>query len=232
MERHGLESFLHAEEEANRLVDALTQLKQETESYKTARESLGQSAAVVAELSTRCASIVAQLDGLGDTLRAIGTPELLRGLEQVASDVEAVHRELRATQESVVRAHELNIAELRAALEERVAREVALLLQNLDQAQKAFVDSYEQAIARLSAALHERITHGEERLIENVHAMQRSLVEAHQQHLANATTSVVEQLTGVRRLLGFVRWMAVGTVALLGVALGLLFWQILSLARG
>jgi hypothetical protein len=80
----GLDPFLRAEEEANSLVEVLKRLKEETESYKTAREALNRAAVGVSELSTRCAEVAERLGGVAGTLRSIGTAELLRGLKWLA----------------------------------------------------------------------------------------------------------------------------------------------------
>lgn len=101
MARNGVESFLRAEEEANRLVEVLRRLKEETESHKTAREALDQAAAGVSELSTRCAEIAEQLGGLAKTLRSIGTPELLLGLEAVTKEVGTLQQDLNGTRRSI-----------------------------------------------------------------------------------------------------------------------------------
>ncbi len=112
----GLDSFLRAEEEANRLVEVLRQLKEETESYKTAREALGQAAAGIAELSNRCASIVERLGGLAGTLRSIGTPELLRGLEGVASEVGMLRQDLDSMRHSIIEAHQRDVERIKEDL--------------------------------------------------------------------------------------------------------------------
>ena len=131
----GLNSFLRAEEEANRLVEELRRLKEETESYRTSREALGQAAAGVSDLSTRCANIAEQLGGLAQTLRSIGTPELLRGLEALASEVGMLRQGLDGTRQSIIESHQrdierikenlgLQLAGARAAV--RVVRNLAL----------------------------------------------------------------------------------------------------------
>jgi hypothetical protein len=100
MATRGLDLFLRAEEEANRLVEELRRLKDEVLSYKTAREALGQAAMGVSELSTRCAKIAEQLGGLAETLRSIGTPELLRGLEAIAAEQGMLRKELEQRHEA------------------------------------------------------------------------------------------------------------------------------------
>lgn len=85
---------MHAEEEANRLMDELKKLKKEIESYKTASEALDQAAAGISELSTRCAEIAEQLGSLAETLRSIGTPELLRELKGLAGEVGMLRKDL------------------------------------------------------------------------------------------------------------------------------------------
>jgi hypothetical protein len=112
----GLDSFLRAEEEADRLVEELRRLKEETESYKTAREALGQAAAGVSELATRCAEIAERLGGVAETLRSIGTPELLRGLEKVVGEIGVLRQDLDETRQSVIEAHQRDIKQVKESL--------------------------------------------------------------------------------------------------------------------
>ncbi len=106
------DSFLQAEEEAHCLVEVLKQLKHEVESYKTAHEALDQAAMGISELTTRCARIAEQLGGLAETLRSIGTPELLHRMEVIRGELitlrqeikqqhEAYHQEIRSVQEGL-----------------------------------------------------------------------------------------------------------------------------------
>lgn len=133
MATDGLDRFLRAEEEAHRLVDELTRLKEETESYKTAREALSEAAAGVSELSTRCAKIAEQLGGLVETLRSIGTPELLRGLEAVGSEVGMLRQDLDGTRQSIIEAHQRDVERIKENLivELSVARAAVRAVRNL-----------------------------------------------------------------------------------------------------
>ena len=115
-----VDAFLRAEEEADRLVDELTRLKEETESYTTARQALGQAAEGVSELATRLAEIAGQFGKVVETLRSIGTPELLRGQEALASEVTALRQDLEGTQEKL----SSHFAGARAAV--RTVRNIAL----------------------------------------------------------------------------------------------------------
>jgi chromosome segregation ATPase len=101
MATDGVEAFLRAEEEAHRLVDELGRLKQESESYKTARETLDGAAEGVSGLAAQLADLAGQLGGVVQTLRLIGTPELLRAQEAVTSEVAALRQDLDGTQRSI-----------------------------------------------------------------------------------------------------------------------------------
>lgn len=116
MATEGVDSFLRVEEEANSLVEQLRRLKKEIESYKTARMALDQAAASVSELSTRCAEIAEQLGGLGETLRSIGTPELLRRLEGVTSEVDTLRQDLDGTRQSIIEAYQRDIEQLKESV--------------------------------------------------------------------------------------------------------------------
>ncbi len=94
------DSFLEAEEEAHRLVEALKQLKAEAESYKTARKALAEAASGVSELSTRCASIAEQLGGVAETLRSSDMAELLGSVEAVATELRTLRDQLEQQHEA------------------------------------------------------------------------------------------------------------------------------------
>ena len=95
MAPHGVDAFLRAEEQADRLVTELTRLKEEIESYRTAHQALGQAAEGVSALAARSAELAVQLGRVVETLRSIGTPELLRRQEAVSSEVAAFRRAAR-----------------------------------------------------------------------------------------------------------------------------------------
>lgn len=115
----GTDAFLRAEEEAHQLVETLRRLRNETESYMTARVALGQAAGSVGELSAQCARAAERLGGLAETIRSIGMPELLRRLEAISAELasiqvrlvqhndalqketQALHKDLAALRESV-----------------------------------------------------------------------------------------------------------------------------------
>ncbi len=101
MAKDALSSFLRAEEEAHRLVEVLTQLKKEVESYSNARTALDQAGSGISELSTRCARIAEQLGNVAKTLHSIGTPELLQRLETIAGELLTLRQQLDQQHESL-----------------------------------------------------------------------------------------------------------------------------------
>ena len=116
MPTDGVDDFLRAEEEANRLVDELARLKHETESYKTARDALDGAAEGVSGLATKLGGLAGRLGDVVEALRSIGTPELLGRLEAVASDIATIRQDLGNTQRSIVKAHQQDIKTLKDAL--------------------------------------------------------------------------------------------------------------------
>lgn len=89
-----VEAFMEAEEEASRLVEELARLKVETESYRTARGTLEEAGAGVARLAGELADAAQRLDGVIQTLRTIGTPELLRAQQAATAEVAALRAAL------------------------------------------------------------------------------------------------------------------------------------------
>ncbi|MEW6756438.1 MAG: hypothetical protein AB1505_36520 [Candidatus Latescibacterota bacterium] len=90
----GPDAFLRTEEEANRLVDELTRLKEETEAYSTARGALDHAAQGLSDLAGRMGGIAVQLRDVAGTLRSIGTPELRRGQEALTGEVAMLRQDL------------------------------------------------------------------------------------------------------------------------------------------
>lgn len=128
-----VETFMEVEEEASRLVEELTRLKAETESYRTARSALDEASTGVARLAGELADAAQRLDGVIQTLRSIGTPELLRAQEAATAEVAALRAELTETRRTVdasVAAQRETLdstaSELRASVD-RAARAVSSL---------------------------------------------------------------------------------------------------------
>lgn len=131
--------LLKAEEEANQLVDVLTQLRTEIESYRTAHETLEDAAEAVKKVSVRCAAVASQLGSVANTLQTIGTPELLKGqqalaqaldtLQQRFSGQEEAFRDGLKTLEGVLDGHVLDLS----GKVEALARETIMIRQELAQ---------------------------------------------------------------------------------------------------
>jgi len=174
-----MEAFLQAEEEANRLVEELRRLKTETKSYKTAREALDKAATGLGDLSGRCAEIAERLGGLAETLRSIGTPELLRRVEAVADQVGVLQQRTEDFQQAIVEAHQRDV----------------------------------------------------ERIKGDIGSIQHSILEAHQRGTERIKQDLGVQLANATAALRMVRNVALGSVVLLSVALAVLMWLVVSLAR-
>jgi hypothetical protein len=101
MANDGVEAFLQAEEDAHRLVEALARLKEEVDSYKTAREALDQAADGVSRLTARLGAISGELATVVETLRSIGTPELLQEQKELADEVVSLRQELAGSYKSI-----------------------------------------------------------------------------------------------------------------------------------
>ena len=147
MATNGVDEFLRAEEEAHRLVDVLKQLKEETESYRSARVALGQAAESVSELATRLAEIAGDLGVVVEMLRSIGTPELLRRQEALASDVATLRQDLDSMQRLITEAHQQDAETIREELlrgQEAVTSGVATLRQDLDSMQRSFTEVHQR----------------------------------------------------------------------------------------
>jgi len=213
MATDGLDTFLRAEEEASRLVNELTRLKEETESYRTAREALGQAAKGVSKLAARLAEIAGQLGGFVGTLRLISTPELLRGQEAVTSEVAMLRQDLGGTRQSIFEALAQSMEQV------RVLRET---VESAERARQEELQRLQQGIGSLATA--ESITDLRETFGQRE--------AAHRRDIQTIREDLRAQLAGARAAVRAVRNLAFGSVALLVIALALLGWLALSLARG
>jgi DNA repair ATPase RecN len=116
--------FLRLEVEANRLLEVLSKLKQEIESYKTAHQALEQTAARVGELSDRCGEAAHQLGRLAETLQSVGPRQVLERLDALAKDVTSLQPAVEGLLHPLVRDQPAALA----ALMEQVERLRALSL--------------------------------------------------------------------------------------------------------
>lgn len=107
-----VDAFLRAEEEAKRLAEVLRQLKEEVGSYKTAHKVLGRAAEQVGALAEQSATVTQQMGLVAETLRSIGTPELLRRLDSAAGEISALRRELQETHQTATQAQKAESAAL------------------------------------------------------------------------------------------------------------------------
>jgi hypothetical protein len=108
MANEGADTFLRAEEQAHRLVEELSKLKRETESYNAARTSLQEAGSGIATFTDSVAGAAKGLQDLVVTLRSIGTPELLKAQETTATELAS----LRKAQETTT----MELASLRRAV--------------------------------------------------------------------------------------------------------------------
>lgn len=84
------EDFLQIEENAQRLLDELAELKRETESYRAARTSLDDTVRRVDSLTRRLEDVATGVHDAATSLREIGTPRLLEEQRGLAATVGAL----------------------------------------------------------------------------------------------------------------------------------------------
>ena len=82
--------FLQAEEEANLLVDHLTDLKKEVENYSSAREGLEKTTAHVIETLDKLSELAGKIGDVTLTLKDIGTPQILNQIASLEEKVEGI----------------------------------------------------------------------------------------------------------------------------------------------
>ncbi len=104
MPDNGVDTFLQAEQEAHQLVAELQRLKSEVESYARAHAALDQVAEGLGSLSVALADTADRASSVIETMRKIGTPELLQGQEAVVSQLTSLREEVEQMEGSVASA--------------------------------------------------------------------------------------------------------------------------------
>jgi chromosome segregation ATPase len=96
---HGTrDDFLAAEEEANRLVGELTELKRQIGGYGEARLALGELASRLGAVADRLAGLTGSAADHIKVLREIGAPQIREEIRRAADQIEAVQQELQKGQ--------------------------------------------------------------------------------------------------------------------------------------
>jgi hypothetical protein len=114
-----MEAFLKCEEDVDRLLEELTHLRQEAESYASARQTVDKAAEGVSTLSTDLVGLASRLREIVDTLRSISTPQILEQLAGVKNDVSEtrsqIHNQVEQSREEARSTRELLNKELMGA---------------------------------------------------------------------------------------------------------------------
>lgn len=208
-----IDTFLQTEENAHRLVEELTKLKSEADSYRSARKALDQTADGVSTLVRTLGEIAGRLSIVVETLGAIGTPELLRGHETIIGELTALHQNVSATQKSIMDAVTKNASRL-SALHETLDR-----TQQLFQAQ---LTQIEQQIRALATA-------------DSINSFRRDFEQqytAHREEIKVVREELGARVAGSTAAINAVRKLAIGSIGLSLVTLAILGWVALALVRG
>jgi len=209
----GTDLFLQAEEEANRLIEVLAQLKKETESYRTSRQAMGEAAEGVGVAATRLADVALQLGSLGETLRSIGTPELLRAQKAVANQVAGLRAAISDTQQSIAEALGRAITQV-SALQETV--------ESAERNRQEQLHLLQQGLGRLATA----------ESVATLRDLLEQREEEHRREIEAIKKELGMQQADTKAAVGTVRNLALGTVGLLVIAVALLGMLLVSIPRG
>ena len=79
------DELLKAEQAVQELLKELQNLKGEIGGYETARKSLTETQAALADLVTRISALTERTQAVAESLRTIGTPEILSRISRVRS---------------------------------------------------------------------------------------------------------------------------------------------------
>ncbi len=156
MEADELDLFLLAEQQANELVDVLTQLKTEIESYSTARIAVDRAAEGVSGLAAESAEAVRELSALAETLRTNGPAEILRQQKDMSEVLTQLQKALEEAKGSILAGQERGAQDLRTELDQGLARlkaDAEALQQSLGEMQEAIVNEHGQQFQSLREEL-------------------------------------------------------------------------------
>ena len=92
-----VQGFLDAEHRATELITQLEKLYREVESYGVARESLEKVSKTLSEHASRLGALTSEVRSVIEALQQIGTPELLRRLDQTTQKLDDVRIEVTAS---------------------------------------------------------------------------------------------------------------------------------------
>lgn len=178
-----VEDFLRAEEEAQELVNVLRQLKNEVQSYAGAREALDIVAGNLRDLADELAQVAEGFASAVETLRTIGTPEILQGQELIANRVDSLREstdDVRQVLMDAYRQHGEQIGEAiailgrqqehSARLAETVTKETAFVRESIDKIRQEDLALHLQALTALRTEIMKQIdiTSASLRLLRNM----------------------------------------------------------------
>jgi DNA repair ATPase RecN len=184
-------AFLRAEKDATALVAQLHQLRDETVRYTEAHHALEETTLAVSSSATNLGELMARVGDILETLRTIGTPQLLSGQEALADSVSSLSSgvaTLEAAVDGLNRTVSDRVADATKQLES-VQRDMQMAIQEQQRERLATAEAQQAVISAIS-------------------------------RVGATTDATASDLKGLRRLfkIGFaVLLAAVGTVGIAGV---------------
>lgn len=95
MDKTSTQELLNAEEQAHKLVEELTRLRNEAESYREARGALSEVSVGIANTFTELQNITEKIGEVVATMRKLGTPAIIEAQSSLATQIEGLGTSVR-----------------------------------------------------------------------------------------------------------------------------------------
>ena len=161
-----VEQFLTIEVTMQRLLDQLNQLREETESYSTAGQSLASATEHIDSLSGQLGSIASEVQNTAISLREIGTPEILESQDALKEQLASLARYVDDLKNQTSTTQEVSARQQSSTIE--AISKVDSLIQELSQS----INQVSSTVTDGTALLQRQHAEAHAELLQKTHVLQ------------------------------------------------------------